>query len=406
MCEMIERATQLDYQIIAGNIKEISDQFDSQRRERQVRRHLEQSDFDQLAAAGFLLTSIPREHGGLWEDTASSTRQIGELLRVLAQGDPSVALVACMHPAVLFTVGWLSLEPPLQAQQAWDKQLAWVFSTVLDGHWWGTITSEPGSGGDLARTRATVTPTGDPGCYLLSGQKHFGSGSGMTSYMITTGVVPGEPDYGWFYMDMRDVPWDGSAGITLSAPWDGHGMTATQSHGLGFDNFPVTRVAAWPGYLANVESGARGLGPAVFTAVEVGIVQRAMLTAREQLARRHTTLRAYEQVEWARAEMEIWLIEQAYEGMLRNLEQRSGQTMITGMKAVSELSEALLNRLCKILGGGTYGRFSPFGYWQQDVRALGFIRPPWALAFDTIFSAAVSAAIPPAETPIAANAAG
>lgn len=387
----------MNIQTISANIQEISDQFDAQRRDRQIRRHLEQADFDQLAEAGFLLTSIPREHGGLWEDVPRSTRQVSELLRILAQGDPSVALVACMHPAVLFTVGWLSLQPPPSERRAWEEQLAWVFSTTRQGAWWGTITSEPGSGGDLARTSAVATSTDQHGRYTLSGNKHFGSGSGMTSYMITTGVIEGEPDYGWFFMDMRDVPWDGSTGVTLSSPWDGHGMTATQSHGMTFDNFPVTRVVSWPSFLADNESSPRGVGPAIFTAVIVGIVQRAMQTARQQLGRKHATLRAYEQVEWVRAEMESWLIEQAYEGMLQGVETRGGQGGVIGMKAVAELSEALLSRLCKILGGGTYARQSPFGYWQQDVRALGFIRPPWGLAFDNIFADAVRRAAPQPE---------
>jgi alkylation response protein AidB-like acyl-CoA dehydrogenase len=387
----------VQFEKIARNIQEISDHFDRQRRERQVRRHLEQADFDLMAAAGFLRTSIPVEHGGLWQDVPRSARQISELIRVLAQGDPSVALVACMHPTVLYTVGWLTLDAPRSHAQAWQEQTGWVFSTALDGAWWGTITSEPGSGGDLAATRASATPAATGDGYLLSGQKHFGSGTGVMSYMITTGVISGEPDYDWFYLDLRDVPLDGSTGATLSAPWDGHGMTATQSHGLSFENFPVARVASWPGYMADLETGARSMGPVVFSAVNVGIVQRAVQTARQQLGRRHTSLRAYEQVEWARAEMEAWLVEQAYEGLLQSLERQTGETTVTGTKAIAEISQALLSRLCRVLGGGSYARYSPFGFWHQDVRALGFIRPPWGLAFDTIYDDAVRRAVPQPE---------
>ena len=28
----------------------------------------------------------------------------------------------------------------------------------------------------------------------------------------------------------------------------------------------------------------------------------------------------------------------------------------------------------------------PFGQWAQDVKALGFLRPPWGLAFDQMFA--------------------
>ena len=47
-------------------------------------------------------------------------------------------------------------------------------------------------------------------------------------------------------------------------------------------------------------------------------------------------------------------------------------------------------RICKVMGGGSYSRRSPFGYWLQDVRALGFLRPPRALDFDQIFQGAMA----------------
>ena len=86
----------------------------------------------------------------------------------------------------------------------------------------------------------------DAGPYLLSGQKHFGSGSGVTSFMMTTALPQGEPEPDLFFLDVRGAAWDGSTGMKLTAPWDGHGMIATQSHAFQFDDYPATR-AAWPG---------------------------------------------------------------------------------------------------------------------------------------------------------------
>ena len=103
--------------------------------------------------------------------------------------------------------------------------------------------------------------------------------------------------------------------MQLVAPWDGHGMTATQSHAFGFEDFPATR-AAWPRNLNRLAAVAQPFVRTCFIAVCVGIVQVAMETARERLAAQQPP-RAYERVEWARAELEAWLIEQAYEGVLR-----------------------------------------------------------------------------------------
>ena len=56
------------------------------------------------------------------------------------------------------------------------QQLAEVYRSVKEGHWWGTITSEPGSGGDVTRSQATARRAGGKLDYRLTGRKHFGSG--------------------------------------------------------------------------------------------------------------------------------------------------------------------------------------------------------------------------------------
>jgi hypothetical protein len=43
-----------------------------------------------------------------------------------------------------------------------------------------------------------------------------------------------------------------------------------------------------------------------------------------------------------------------------------------------------MTRLCRIFGGATFARSSPFGHWAQDVRTLGFLRPPWSLSYDIL----------------------
>jgi alkylation response protein AidB-like acyl-CoA dehydrogenase len=369
---------------ILDSIKEIAGGFASQRRERQLRRELDPRDFAALRDAGFPLTGVPAERGGLWINLAQSTRPIAELLRALARGDSSVALVSSMHPAVLsFWLATESVPPP--HTEAWVAQRERVSDSALTGNWWGTITSEPGSGGDVGKTKVVARRDGGA-AWRLSGQKHFGSGSGITSFMVTTALPEGEDAPDWFYIDMRNRPWDGSQGVRLIAPWDGHGMQATQSHAMAFDGVPAIRIA-WPG---NWKALADAAGPfigSIFTAVILGIVDEAVDCARQRLASKKDSLRAYERVEWSRAETEAWLAVQAYEGMLRAVERESSPflSVIRGKLAVSELSESVLRRLSRVIGGGTFARQSPFGFWFEDVRALGFLRPPWGLVFDALY---------------------
>lgn len=373
---------------VVENINELSSKFALERRERQQRRELYKADFDALTDAGFHLTGVPPDMGGINGGVTEFTRPLCEMLRILAKGDPSVSLVSSMHPAVIG--GWLEVEEaPQPYKTAWEEQRRTVFETARDGCWWGTIISEPGSGGDPSKSRATAKPLSDDNGYLISGQKHFGSGSGITSFMITQAVPVGEAVPDVFYMDMRDVPWDGSSGATLTRAWDGHGMTATQSHAMDFAGMLATR-AAWPDNRARQRAREIAGRPAghLFTSVIVGVVEAAVETARRQVRSKKESMRPFEQVEWSRVEMESWLIQQAYEGVLRDVESGNGAATRSGLlckEAVAELSDSVLQRISKVVGGGAYSRSSPYGFWLQDVRALGFLRPPWGFAFDRIF---------------------
>lgn len=96
-----------DVETVVREVRALADEFAQHRSQRQRRRELDRADFYRLHAAGFQLTGVPVEIGGLRRDSVHSTRPIAEMLRALARGDSSVALVASMHPAVLFPrAGW------------------------------------------------------------------------------------------------------------------------------------------------------------------------------------------------------------------------------------------------------------------------------------------------------------
>src|SRR5215510_6868559 len=91
----------MDPRTILENVREVSARFATERSERQHRRDLVAADFARLREAGFLLTGVPIDQGGIWESVRRSTRPVCEMLRTLASGDSSVALVCAMHPSVL-----------------------------------------------------------------------------------------------------------------------------------------------------------------------------------------------------------------------------------------------------------------------------------------------------------------
>ena len=374
---------------LVDEVRSITQRWQAERSERQTRRHLDQADFDALRDAGMLLAVVPDDMGGLWHDAASSTRLISELLRTLASADPAVALVSAMHPSV---VGYWLLNPD-PSQPDWEAQRRAVFETALAGDQWGTITSEPGSGGDIGRTKATARPTGETGfmlgrAYAVSGDKHFGSGSGIADRMVTTAIPDGEDEPAMFALDVRGRPWDGTAGMTLLAEWDGVGMAATQSHAMRLDGAPGVRLAR-VGPLSDITGGAGAFVTTLFTAVILGVLDEAVAVAKRQLAPKAADMRPYEQMEWTHAVSDHWLAAQAYEGALRAIETADPTARAAALRAkqaVAELAEATLGRLARVIGGGTFSRHSPFAHWYEDVRALGFLRPPWGLAYDNLFA--------------------
>lgn len=367
-------------------VREIAAAWRKERPVRQARRHLERDDFDALRDAGLLGLAVPETAGGEWTGPASA-RGLCNLYRHLAGADASVALVSSMHPAVLSY--W---HPEHPAESAWSEQRDAAWASALAGDQWGTITSEPGSGGDISRTKARAVPLdGDPfltgDLYGVSGDKHFGSGSGICDRMITTAVVDGSDGPSVFVLDTRARPWDGTAGFELLAEWDGMGMAATQSHAMRLEGAPAVRMA-WDGPLDAITIAAAPFISTLFTAVVLGVLDEAVGLARTQLQPKADQLRAYEQVAWSRAEAEHWLAVQAYEGALRAIE--GGDPTVAlhdalrAKQLVAELAEQVLLRLTRVLGGGTYSQRSPYARWFEDVRALGFLRPPWGLAYDML----------------------
>jgi alkylation response protein AidB-like acyl-CoA dehydrogenase len=374
-------------------VESIAKQWREQRAERQVRRHLERDDFDVLAEAGFLRLVVPEQFGGAWRSLEASTRPIATALRTLGRADPSVALVASMHPAVLGY--WLCTTD--DSQPAWVEQRRGVFESAASGAQWGTITSEPGSGGDILKTRTRAEKTTAPHpeipgeCYRLSGDKHFGSGFGISSYMMTTAVADGGTEPTVFVIDMRDRL-DGRADdLRVTAEWDGAGMAATQSHAARLEGTPAVRLA-WDGPIDALVANAGPLAMVLFTAVLLGVFDEATASARASLTPKREQLRAFEQVEWSRADLDHWLAVQAYEGALRAIEEGDPMARLhatlRAKTAVAELAEQGLRRIGQVLGGGTFSRRSPQSAWFEDVRALGFLRPPWGLAFDNLFATA------------------
>ena len=116
---------------LLAKIKALAREFAADRRQRQQRRALDPADIEALKAIGLHLAAVPEAYGGWWQGPRTSLRVQCNALRLLAQGDPSLALVASMHPAVL--TFWRDPEAPATGQADWEAQRRQVFASVIDG---------------------------------------------------------------------------------------------------------------------------------------------------------------------------------------------------------------------------------------------------------------------------------
>jgi alkylation response protein AidB-like acyl-CoA dehydrogenase len=111
----------MDISLVQKNVTAVAAEWSSELAARLERRALDKADFAALREAGLTLTGVPERMGGVWQSGARSTRATGAIFRALARVDPSVALVATMHPTVLA----LWLEEPVETlvdASAWREQ--------------------------------------------------------------------------------------------------------------------------------------------------------------------------------------------------------------------------------------------------------------------------------------------
>ena len=75
--------------------------------------------------------------------------------------------------------------------------------------------------------------------------------------------------------------------------------------------------------------------------------------------------------------------------MLRAVETGRNRSLsaLAGKQMCGDLAESVMQSISRAVGGSAFSRAMPYGFWAEDVRALGFLRPPWNLAYDMLFEA-------------------
>lgn len=222
--------------------------------------------------------AVPKRYGGLGADIQTAA----QVARVLAKGDPSIALAYNMHQAM---VGIFRNTPALDD----DVRGAIMTAVARDRKILCGPFSEARAGlSGLADTIAV--PDGDG--WRITGKKNW-STLVLGSDLIALNATITDPD-GTVPDDFREhakreavfiIPTD-SPNVSINHTWDTMGMRATGSHTLVLDGTPVTREMHGgnfrQGLIGEAEWAAMG-----FSGVYLGLADKAYEEAREILKAKH-----------------------------------------------------------------------------------------------------------------------
>lgn len=319
----------------------------------------------ELRDAGLLALNIPSSAGGIGADLVTTL----DVLRTLAHGAPSTALMLGMHTSVL-AHSLIDLDAiPAEERAAFDERRRWYWSEAVAGKIFAVANSEPGAAGDVRNSRARVTPGPDR---TIDGVKSFASFGTHASYWMAAAWDETERlDY-WVVRNAPDA-------VTVEAGWDALGMRSSESVVLRFTGAPVVDVLAYRGMIDGTNN--RHWSTLSFAATLIGIAESLvddMKGARGSLQRSDV--------------VDLHLTTRAALGFLRDtassapaVPDRAYQRLVRDCKTwISRSLARSASTLFTAQSGAAYGRRSPVSRKLRDLLAGPALRPPASLAWDEI----------------------
>ncbi|MET4796038.1 alkylation response protein AidB-like acyl-CoA dehydrogenase [Bradyrhizobium japonicum] len=180
-------------------------------------------NFRELSEAGLLSLTVPAVHGGAGAGARYAVRVIG----IIGKADPSTALVLSMHYINHLVMG-RSPTWPLRHSRKLARESVEGLALV------NALRVEPELGsparGGLPATIARRTETG----WRLTGHKIYSTGSPILKwYLVWARTDEAEPRVGQFLVPA------GLPGTRIVETWDHHGLRASGSHDVIFDDVVI-----------------------------------------------------------------------------------------------------------------------------------------------------------------------
>jgi len=313
--------------------------------------------------------TVPRERGGLGADLRETT----EVLRILAQGSPSTALMLGMHTSILANYLIDTALVPESERSFFLDQRAWASEQASKGNIFAVANSEPGSGGDVHNSKAFVDERDDSEQHL-SGLKSFASfGANADFFMAAARNTAGAVEY---YLVRNDPKH-----LAIEKEWDALGMRSSESVVLRFNEAPVVGVFAYRGMLdgANLRHWSTLSFTAIFIGIGESLLEEVRPRASEMLTKVeitdfHLQLQACRGFLADTVRREAEGVDKAYRNLVRDC-----KTFVTRSLAKKALDVYIAQ------SGSAYSFSSPVSRKFRDLLAGPALRPPSAIAFEEIW---------------------
>lgn len=177
-------------------------------------------NFEQLADAGLLALTVPRERGG----TGAGAREASDVLSAVAYGDSSTALVLAMHYIQHASIGRNPQWPDRLARRLAEEATNGV--SLINALRVEPELGSPARGG-LPETTARRTPDG----WRLNGHKIYSTGSPILKWYLVWARTDEAPARVGSFLVPAGLP-----GTRIVETWNHGGLRASGSHDVFFDD--------------------------------------------------------------------------------------------------------------------------------------------------------------------------
>ncbi len=210
------------------------------------------AELDAYSQSGLWGITVPKSFGGAGVSYAT----VAEVIRILAEGDSSLAQITQNHLAL---VAHIDLD-------ATEAQKAELFTLVLRGVRFGNAFSEKGSK-NVATFETKLRVEGKTA--VVNGQKFYTTGA-LLAHIVPI-VAVDEEGKGWLAFADRDAP-----GLTVVNDWSSFGQRTTASGSIRIENVrvPLDRVVPVAAFERPTAAGA--ISQIIQSAIDAGIAAAAI----------------------------------------------------------------------------------------------------------------------------------